>query len=484
MVLLRKNNSPTTLKDYRPISLIHGFSKLFAKCLARRLAPRLSEIVAPNQSAFVKWRSIHDNFRSIQLACRWLNNKRWPSLLLKVDIAKAFDSVAWPYLLQVLEHVGFPQRWRNWISILLSTASTKVMLNGRPGRRIAHARGPRQGDPLSPMLFVIAMEPLNALIRKADRSRVLTPLPGRCIRHRASLYADDLIVLVAPVLEDLNCIQQILSLLAGASGLVANLDKCVLTPIQCTDELIVAAQEAFPGAVVPFPCTYLGVPLSLRKLRRVEEQALVDAVASRIPTWKSGLLTHARRVLLTKVTLSAIPVHISIACCLSGWAIEQIDKRRRAFLWSGIETTAGGKCKVAWPSVCRPTSRGGLGVTDLRFFGFALRLRWEWLSRTEPERGWVALPERKEKVVASMVAASCSWRWRVHEAVDGQLGCCWSVVHLCSATLCGPFGGRQEADAQRRPRRVQVGAGDRGRPYGPGTAPVRPGLAYPRRCGA
>jgi hypothetical protein len=186
-----------------------------------------------------------------------LNNKRWPSLLLKVDIAKAFDSVAWPYLLQVLEHVGFPQRWRNWISILLSTASTKVMLNGRPGRRIAHARGPRQGDPLSPMLFVIAMEPLNALIRKAGRSRVLTPLPGRCIRHRASLYADDLIVLVAPVLEDLNCIQQILSLLAGASGLVANLDKCVLTPIQCTDELIVAAQEAFPGAVVPFSCTYV-----------------------------------------------------------------------------------------------------------------------------------------------------------------------------------------------------------------------------------
>jgi hypothetical protein len=171
--------------------------------------------------------------------------------------------------------------------------------------------------------------------------------------------------------------------------------------------LIVAAQEAFPRAVVPFPCTYLGVPLSLRKLCRIEEQALVDAVSLYVP-WKSGLLTHAGRVLLTKVTLSAIPVHISIACCLSGWVIEQIDKRRRAFLWSGTETTTGGKCKVAWPFVCRPTSLGGLGVTDLRFFGFALRLRWEWLSRTEPERGWVTLPERKEKVVASMAAASMS----------------------------------------------------------------------------
>ena len=65
MVLLRKKEEPTGLKDYRPISLMHSFSKLFAKCLARRLAPRLKEIVAPNQSAFIKGRSIHDNFRSV-----------------------------------------------------------------------------------------------------------------------------------------------------------------------------------------------------------------------------------------------------------------------------------------------------------------------------------------------------------------------------------------------------------------------------------
>ena len=97
------------MKDYRPISLMHSFSKLFAKCLARRLAPRLKEIVAPNQSAFIKGRSIHDNFRSVQLACHWLNCKKFASVLLKVEIMKAFDSVAWPFLLEVLEHIGFPR---------------------------------------------------------------------------------------------------------------------------------------------------------------------------------------------------------------------------------------------------------------------------------------------------------------------------------------------------------------------------------------
>lgn len=150
MVLLLKNRAPTKLKDYRPISLMHSFSKLFAKCLARRLAPRLKEIVVPNRTAFISGRSIQDNFRTVQLACRFLHQKRCPSVLLKIDIAKAFDSVAWPFLIEVLHHIGFLRRWINWICILLSTASTKVLVNGVTGRRISHARGLRQGDPISP----------------------------------------------------------------------------------------------------------------------------------------------------------------------------------------------------------------------------------------------------------------------------------------------------------------------------------------------
>jgi hypothetical protein len=122
------------------------------------------------------------------------------------------------------------------------------------------------------MLFVITMEALNSLIKRADEHRTLSPLPGPTHSHHASVYADDgLVILVAPVHEDLCCIRRILQLFAGASGLVTNVDKCVLTPIRCTEEMINDLQLVFPCAVAPFPRRYLGIPLLLRRLRRLDE---------------------------------------------------------------------------------------------------------------------------------------------------------------------------------------------------------------------
>jgi hypothetical protein len=152
------------------------------------------------------------------------------------------------------------------------------------------------------------MEALNSLIREANRCAALTPLPGRAIVHRhASLYADDLVVLLAPLESDLECLHQILQLFAGASDLVTNVDKCITTPIRCSDDMVTIVQQVFSCVVMTFPCKYIGIPLSLTRLRRVDEQLLVDAIAARIPTWKLGLLTNVGRVLLTKVMLSAIP---------------------------------------------------------------------------------------------------------------------------------------------------------------------------------
>lgn len=164
-------------------------------------------------------------------------------MLLKIDLAKAFDSVAWPFLLEVLEHVGFPLQWCDWVSAILSSVSTRILMNGRPGKRICHARGLRQGDPLSPLLFIIVMEVLNACIAEADRMHVLAPLPGDAIKCRASIYADDLVIFLHPEPADFVCIRHILQLFAGTSGLHTNLDKCLVMPIRCPDEQVAAVRD-------------------------------------------------------------------------------------------------------------------------------------------------------------------------------------------------------------------------------------------------
>jgi hypothetical protein len=151
------------------------------KVLASRLAKRIDNLVSPVQSAFIKGRSIQDNFLLVQGQVRRLHRAKRPSLLVKLDIAKAFDSVSWVYLLDMLRARGFSQRWCDWIALLLSTASSRVLLNGVIGDRIHHLHGLRQGDPLSPFLFILAMEPLQRLTAMAveDRwSAFVTPRPS------------------------------------------------------------------------------------------------------------------------------------------------------------------------------------------------------------------------------------------------------------------------------------------------------------------
>jgi hypothetical protein len=121
---------------------------------------------------------------------------------MKVDISKAFDTISWSYMLDVMTYLGFGTHWRNWISAIWGTSSSSILINGEPGWKIFHQRGVRQGDMLSPMLFLLAIEPLHMVFRYAQNSGALSYLHDNCAKFRMSLYADDVAVFIKPTTHD------------------------------------------------------------------------------------------------------------------------------------------------------------------------------------------------------------------------------------------------------------------------------------------
>jgi hypothetical protein len=198
--------------------------------------------------------------------------------------------VCWSFLLEVMAYVGFPAVWREWIVVLLSSASTGIQLNGTQGDRICHARGLRQGDPLSSMLFFLVMEVLNSLFCKADHWALLQKLPPRHILFRVSMYADDMVLFLALTQDDLQLANVIFQLFEKASGLGCNVARCQIVPICYSQEEVALAHDLFPYPIKDFPMVYLGIPLSTGKMPKSVFQPLVDKMADKLPAWKGRLM--------------------------------------------------------------------------------------------------------------------------------------------------------------------------------------------------
>lgn len=128
------------------------------------------------------------------------------------------------------------------------------------------------------------------------------------------------------------------------------------------------------GRRVSFPLTYLGLPLTLGRLKVAHVQGVVDKARSRLQGWQGRFLNPAGRRELVRSVLSSLPTYMLTALKVPKQLLEDLDKTKRRFLWMGDSELSGGKCKVA-----RPTEFGGLGIVDLERFSRALRLRWLWI---------------------------------------------------------------------------------------------------------
>lgn len=345
-------------KDFRPISLQNCTTKICTKGMTMRLQPVITSLVHSDQTGFIKGRCIAENLlyaAEIVQCCHKCNAR---AIVLKLDFRKAFDSVDWEALDCIMQAKGFPPQWSHWIHLLNVSSQTAVMLNGVPGKWIQCKRGLRQGDLLSPYLFVIVADLLQQMINRASSQQLLQHPLVDDLPCPVLQYADDTIIVLRTVPEQVVYLRTLLDTFAAATGLNINFDKSTFVPIglQLQDAELLAS--IMSTMVASFPQTYLGLPLSVHKLH-----------IGQYRPWCKGF-------------------YAMCSYLLPQGNVQAIDSKRRAFIWTGDNSCSGGQCKVSWTAVCLDKDRGGLGVKNLSLQNKGLLSKFWARIHQQPTTSW------------------------------------------------------------------------------------------------
>ena len=258
-----------------------------------------------------------------------------PSLLLKMDIERAFDHVNWDYLLLVMSKMGFGQRWIDWIRWCISTTNFSILINGTSSDFFHSTRGLRQGDPLSLYLFLLVMEILNQLLFRAknggfiERFKVRSSSGvGRDLLH--FLFADDTLLFCKANSEQLRYLGWVFLWFEAISGLKVNRDKSEAIPVGRIDSLdnIVSVLRCRIGKLPS-----LGLPLgALFKSSRMWD-IVEERFRKRLSLWKRQYLSKGGRLTLIKSTISSLPIYFMSLFVIPQKMCTRLEKIQRDFLW-------------------------------------------------------------------------------------------------------------------------------------------------------
>ncbi|XP_074267197.1 uncharacterized protein LOC141590507 [Silene latifolia] len=385
--------------------------------LFRELSKVLPDVISSAQGAFIKGRDIVGNTLIYQDLIRLYKRKSCsPRMLMKLDLQKAYDSIEWSFVEEMLKAMRFPEKMVTIIMQCVTTPSYSIALNGEVFGFFKGKRGLRQGDPLSPLLFTICLDYLSRILDVTQKHTLFRfhPLCQRIgISHLC--FADDLILFCKGERASIELMLKAYQLFSKASGLIMNASK---SNFYCNgmDEGLVQELEVTTGmkkGQVPFK--YLGVSVSPTRLSVLDCDCLVDKVTDRIRAMGSKHLSYAGRAILIKSIFSTLHNYWSRIFILPKTVLRKIEAICREFLWHGKETRDSPSL-VAWEKICRPKKQGGLGFTNLILWNVAALTKYVWWIENKEDHLWVkwvyAVYIKDQRWFDYEPTLNSSWSWR------------------------------------------------------------------------
>ena len=391
VVLIPKKQTVEDLRDLRPISLVSGLYKILTKVLANRIKKVLDKVISKSQNAFVEGSQILD---AVLIANEIVDSslrRKECGLICKLDIEKAYDTISWEFLYQVMGKMGFGGRWMRWIKWCISTSSFSVLVNGSLAGFFPSSRGLRQGDPLSPYLFVIGMETLSFLLNRATDGNYLfgtkfTDGRGKELVISHLLYVDDTLLFCKADKDELKFLSWTLMWFEAVSGLKINLNKSEILPIGPVANMEELASEHGCKAGT-LPTTYLGLPLRAKhKALRVWD-SVEERFRKRLASWKLQYISKGGRATLICSSVSSLPIyHLSLfRAPLKVCA--RLERIQRQFLWGGNDLVKKVSL-VSWATVCTEKIKGGMGVKSFLIMNKVLLSKWNWRFANDRNSLW------------------------------------------------------------------------------------------------
>ena len=305
LVLLPKTPGAECIGDFWPISLSNSIYLIIAKVVANCLREVLEGLISPFQSAFIPGRRMIDNIMlAKEMVASW-HQSGTAGFMWKVDFAKAYDSINWRFLWNVLRRHGFPEVWVRWIKLCVTTASFSVLVNGQPhGVWFQPQRGIRQGCPLAPLLLILAADALAICTTRLRSQGYLSGFQWAT----ATFF-------VQGSEAAARTLSSMMDIFSDFSGLQLNRAKSIFVGFGLSTEESRCASHL--GTLIStLPVRYLGVLLTDRRLRVQDWKLVIDKVDARLGGWRSHLLSRGGRLVLVKAVFSAIPAYFMPVFCM------------------------------------------------------------------------------------------------------------------------------------------------------------------------